>query len=224
MISKKIKIGQYIFDNRVFASPMCQYSANKNGTPGVWHYYHLSNLIMSEASALIIESTAVSKLGRITNHDLCLYNTLQKNKINNLIYFLKKFKKKNKILIQLSHSGRKGSVTVPWLGSGPLKGRQKWTTYSASNLKMGKGFPEVKKLDLKHIKKIKSDFIGSIKLAKNSALDGVELHMAHGYLLHQFISPICNNRKDKYGINYEGRTRLPLEIIKNARKILKKKI
>ena len=121
MIEKKIKLNNYnILSNRIVVSPMCQYSSI-DGSPSNWHYKHLANLILSGASMLIIESTAVSNIGRITKKDLSLHNNLQERNFKKLINFLKSIKN-IPICLQISHSGRKGSCNVPWEKSGlPLK-------------------------------------------------------------------------------------------------------
>jgi 2,4-dienoyl-CoA reductase-like NADH-dependent reductase (Old Yellow Enzyme family) len=220
MILKKFFIQNKILRNRIAISPMCQYSANKDGSPSCWHYNHLRKLIDVGAGMLVLESTAVSRDARITNKDLTLSSINNMNKFKDL---LSKLKKKNStlILIQLSHAGRKGSSYVPWdKKNTPLINGKKWQTYSASQIRKDKGWPTPKSLNISQISKIKRNFIKSVNLAVASGFDGVELHMAHGYLLHQFLSPISNKREDEYGGNLENRCRLPLEIAKDVRRVL----
>ena len=144
MIFSNLKISDQILKNRIFVSPMCQYSSDKFGSPSSWHYYHLSKLIMSSASMLIIESTAVNPIGRITNGDLCLYTKKQKKDFIDLINFLKKVNKKIPICVQLSHSGRKGSSNIPWIkNNSPLK-KNSWKTLSPSNIKKDRFWPNPK--------------------------------------------------------------------------------
>ena len=202
---------------------MCQYSAI-DGSPSDWHYKHLSNLILSGASMLIIESTAVSKVGRITKKDLCLYNSTQEKNFKKLIKFLKSIKD-IPICLQISHSGRKGSCNIPWVKSGRPLNKNGWKTISSSNLKRDKSWPSPIKANIQDIKRIISEFEKTSVRALRAGFDGVEIHMAHGYLIHQFLSPICNKRKDNYGGSLKNRIRLSLEItnkIKN--KILNSKI
>ena len=221
MIKKKIKLNNYNFlSNRIIVSPMCQYSSI-DGSPSNWHYKHLANLILSGASMLIIESTAVSKIGRITHKDLGLYNNIQEKNFKDLIKFLKTIKN-IPICLQISHSGRKGSCNIPWVNSGkPLK-KNNWKTISSSNLKRDIDWPIPKRVNLEHIKKIISEFENTATIAVRAGFDGVEIHMAHGYLIHQFLSPICNIRKDIYGGSVKNRSRLSLEITKRIKKKLPK--
>ena len=218
MIFSNLKISDQILKNRIFVSPMCQYSSDKFGSPSSWHYYHLSKLIMSSASMLIIESTAVNPIGRITNGDLCLYTKKQKKDFIDLINFLKKVNKKIPICVQLSHSGRKGSSNIPWIkNNSPLK-KNSWKTLSPSNIKKDRFWPNPKELNNIEINNIINDFASVIKFLRNSKIDGVEIHMAHGYLLHQFFSPLSNRRNDKYGGTLKNRSRFLLEIAKIVRK------
>ena len=222
MIFENIIINGINLNNRVMVSPMCQYSAN-NGKPSKWHYNHLSKLIKTGAGSIIVESTAVSKVGRISTKDLCLYNSSQMKAHKKLINHLKKIQNVP-IILQISHSGRKGSSEIPWISSNtPLKGKKSWKTISASSIKRDEGWPVPKKANKSEIKKIISQFISTANLAFNCGYDGVEVHIAHGYLLHQFFSPISNQRKDDYGGNLKKRTRIILEIFKGLSKIKKNK-
>ena len=206
------------FVNRISVSPMCQYSAN-NGLPSDWHFRHLSNLIMSGAGLLMIESTAVTAKGRISKKDLCIESKKQKQEFKKLIQHLKRVND-IPIGIQLSHSGRKGSSEIPWIKANtPLKKKEAWQTFSSSNLPKDAGWPKPKNMNINEIKSLIKKFKMSIKNSLYANFDILELHMAHGYLLHQFLSPICNNRTDSYGGNKLNRFRLALEIAKIARKI-----
>ena len=215
MIHRPIKINKLKLNNRLIVSPMCQYSAD-NGKPSNWHYKHLGSLIDSGASILVLESTAVSREGRITVKDLCLYNNEQKESFKKLIKFLKSIKN-IPIFIQLSHSGKKGSSEIPWIKANKPLYKNKWKTISSSPIKKDKNWPSPKEATKKDIKKIINDFEKSAKLALSAGFDGIEIHMAHGYLIHQFLSPISNKRKDKYGSCFENRIRYPLEIFKAIR-------
>ena len=218
MILKGIQIRKSFLDNRVIIGPMCQYSAYK-GMPSKWHYKHLGSLTKLGASLLMIESTAVSKSGRITRKDLELNNVAHSKAFFKL---LKKIKKNNtKIGIQISHSGRKGSSEIPWIKSNKSISKSKggWLTYAPSPIRRSTNWPVPKKLSLKEIKKIKKNFVKSAKLANKADFDCLEIHMAHGYLLHQFFSQISNKRDDKYGGNLKNRSRLLLEISKEIRRI-----
>lgn len=204
--------------NRILISPMCQYSA-LNGSPSSWHYRHLGNLIYSGASVLILESTAVSRDGMISEKDLCLQTKKQGNDLKKLVKFLKNIKD-IPIGIQISHAGRKGSSELPWIKfDKPLKRGNGWQTFSASNLRKDHGWPKPKELSKKMIKKIINDFKKATIKSNNANFDLLEIHMAHGYLLHQFLSPISNIRVDEYGDSKVKRLRFPLEIAKQVRKL-----
>lgn len=219
MIFKKIKIKGVTLKNRVVVSPMCQYSGIK-GCPTNWHYKHLGKLVLSGAGMLMMESTAVSKEGKITHADLCLSNSQQKKSFSKLLIYLKSL---NRIPIglQISHSGRKGSSFVPWIKSNKAlnKKNKSWTTYAPSAIKRDKLWPVPKELNNEKIKKIIRDYKNTARLARQLDFDALEIHMAHGYLLHQFFSPIANKRQDKWGGNLINRSRLLLEISKEVRKI-----
>lgn len=222
MILKKLYFSnkKKIF-NRICVSPMCQYSA-KNGCPTDWHFRHLSNLMISGAGLIMLESTAVTKNGRISSNDLCIETNKQKKEFKKLVSYLKKINN-TPIGIQLSHSGRKGSSVIPWIKSNsPLKNKDSWTTISSSNREKDLNWPKPKVMNAKDIENIKKKFEKSIQNSIDANFDLVELHMAHGYLMHQFLSPICNNRDDDYGGNKHKRFKFALEIGKIARRILPK--
>jgi 2,4-dienoyl-CoA reductase-like NADH-dependent reductase (Old Yellow Enzyme family) len=219
MIFKKLKINKIQLKNRIVVSPMCQYSA-KNGCPTTWHYNHLSKLANSGAGMLMLESTAVNNNGKITHFDLCLNNDHQEKKFLNLKKYINK-SSDVPIGIQISHSGRKGSSWVPWIKTNmPLnKNNNSWQTYSASSIKRDNHWPKPKELQRKNLNDIFNDFKNTAKRAKRIGFECLELHMAHGYLLHQFLSPISNKREDEYGIKKEIRLNYPLKIAKGVRKI-----
>tara|TARA_B100000963_G_scaffold360833_2_gene393374 strand:+ start:358 stop:1416 length:1059 start_codon:yes stop_codon:yes gene_type:complete len=218
MIFEKLKINKTNLKNRIVISPMCQYSAN-NGNPSKWHYKHLSNLSATGASMVMLESTAIEKSGKISDSDLCLYNDTH---VKNLSHLIKYLKKRNdiKLGIQISHSGRKGSSHLPWEKFNmPLKGKNSWQTYAPSAIRRDNHWPFPKKLTIAQIKKLIEYFKKSAILANKSGFDCLEIHMAHGYLLHQFFSPISNKRDDNYGGNLENRSRLLIEIASTIRKV-----
>ena len=218
MIFKKKKIKSLIFNNRIVVSPMCQYSSI-NGSPSKWHYQHLSNLIKSGAGSMVVESTAVSKVGRISNKDLCLFNNTHLKKHKSLIKYLKKINN-IPIILQLSHSGRKGSSFIPWIKANtPLPKNKSWKTFAPSPIRRDINWPVPNKLNYKQIKEVVSDFTNSSKLAYKAGYDGVEIHMAHGYLLHQFFSPISNRRRDSYGGSRKKRAKILIDIINEIKKI-----
>ena len=186
-ILSEYKIGSLKLKNRICISPMCQYSA-KNGNPTQWHYDHLSKLVNSGAGLLMLESTAVSRKGMISVRDLSLCNKRNEKELKKLIKFLKK-KSDTRIGLQLSHSGRKGSSMLPWVKSNhPIKNRKlSWKTLAPSAIKRDRHWPKPKQLSQNEIKKILQDFVLSARRAKKIDFDCLEIHMSHGYLLHQFF-------------------------------------
>lgn len=217
MISKKLKIGKKTLKNRLVISPMCQYSS-KGGGPNDWHFKHYSTLAGSNSAMLILESTAVNTKGKITPFDLCLSNYQQFLKFKNLVKHLKRVNNKILLGIQISHSGRKGSSNAPWKNSSPLK-KNAWKTIAPSSLKRSSINLKPKEMTKSDIHKTINDFKNSALLANKAGFDVLEIHMAHGYLLHQFYSPISNIRTDAYGKNKNGRIKLLLEISEEIRSI-----
>ena len=218
MILKKLKINQIELKNRIVISPMCQYSAI-NGSPSSWHYNHLQNLSSTGASMVILESTAINREARITNSDLCLYNNTHEKNLRKLISFLKN-NNKTKYGIQISHSGRKSSSYVPWIKKNcSLPDKKSWKTFSASPIPRDKNWPIPVEMSKKQIKDLIKNFKESALRANRIGFDCLEIHMAHGYLLHQFFSPISNHRIDNYGGNFNNRSRLLMEITSEIRKI-----
>jgi len=199
---------------------MCQYSAN-NGCPSKWHYQHLAAFANSGVGGIMIESTAVNKIGKITHKDLGIYNKNQIKELKKLIIFLKKINKELPIGIQISHAGRKGSANVPWENKGQFlnKKNKSWKTVSASEIKRSSGWPTPKQMSTKDIKKLILDFKNAAISANSCGIDCLEIHMAHGYLLHQFMSPISNKREDEYGGSLENRCKILTEISEAVRKV-----
>ena len=218
MIFKKLKINNIILKNRIVVSPMCQYSA-KDGSPTQWHYKHLESLSETGTSMVLLESTAVEKQGKISLSDICLYNSAHEKKLIKLIKFLKS-KNDIKYGIQISHSGRKGSSHEPWIKHNhPLPKKKSWKTFSASPIPRDTGWPIPTEMTKQQIKNLIQKFKSTTERANRINFDCLEVHMAHGYLLHQFFSPISNRRNDEYGGNLVNRMRLLKEIAKEVRKV-----
>ena len=211
---KPLKIKGIILPNRVSVGSMCQYSAEK-GNPSLWHYGHLQNLAQSGAGLLMLESTAVSMEGRISKKDLTLFNNNNFKEFSKLRKHLKSISD-IPVGIQISHSGRKGSAYIPWVKSNtPLEKKiGGWTTIAPSDIKRDKKWPIPKALNLKKMNSIIKAFKKSAYLANKAGFDCLEVHMAHGYLLHQFFSPISNKRKDIYGGNLKNRCTVNTTAIK----------
>ncbi|MGC9257404.1 NADH:flavin oxidoreductase/NADH oxidase [Desulfurella sp.] len=217
LLFSSITIRNVNFKNRVFMSPMCQYSA-QNGLVNQWHITHYLSRAIGGAGAIVIEATAVEPRGRITPFDLGLYNNEQKNAFLELINIIKKFSPDTKIGIQLAHAGRKGSKDKPWLGEKLLtKQENGYNTIAPSQIAFDENSSIPKQINKQELDFVKESFIKSAKMAKEAGFDFIELHMAHGYLLHEFLSPLSNQREDEYGGSLENRMRFPLEIAKSVR-------
>jgi len=207
-----IEIGTLRLPNRVLIAPMCQYSA-VDGTPGDWHLVHLGQLALSGAGLLIMEATAVTAQGRITDGDLGLYSDANEAGIARVLGALRELSP-IPIGMQLAHAGRKASSRAPWAGGAqvPIGEPGGWTAVAPSALAHAPGEQPPVALDKAGLAGIRDAFAAAARRAGRLGLDGVEIHAAHGYLLHQFLSPLANRRSDEYGGSLENRMRFPLEV------------
>jgi 2,4-dienoyl-CoA reductase-like NADH-dependent reductase (Old Yellow Enzyme family) len=213
-----IQLRSIVVPNRITISPMCQYSAVE-GNANEWHTSHYMQMASSGAGMFVIESTAVNQIGRITYGDLGLYSDDNEESLAKMIKNCKKYSSAP-IACQLSHSGRKGSVNLPWLGGKHLlKSEGSWNTVSASSIPRYDGGTIPSELSLSQLNNIRQDFIRSTQSAIKAKIDIVELHVAHGYLLHQFYSPISNHRTDEYGGSFTNRIKFILEVISDVRRV-----
>lgn len=205
--------------NRVLVSPMCQYVA-RDGQATPWHMIHLGGLASSGAGALFIESTAVEPAGRITPGDLGLWDDSTEAALKPVIDAIRSFSS-TAIVLQLGHAGRKASSQVPWEGGqliAPADGG--WQTVGPSALPQVEGEAPPLALDKAGLARIREAFVASAKRALRLGVDAIELHGGHGYLLHEFLSPIANRRDDEYGGALENRMRFPLEVFDAVRAVL----
>ena len=206
-----LPIKSIVLKNRIAISPMCQYSA-KDGFANDWHLVHLGSRASGGAGLIIQEATAVAPEGRISPEDLGLWNDNQIEKLQTINQFIIG---QNSIPgIQLAHAGRKASVSAPWIGNKKLDESQGgWETVAPSAV----GYHSDEKipvaLDKTGIQKVISDFKSATKRALKAGFQVLEIHAAHGYLLHQFLSPLSNLRTDEYGGSFENRIRLLLEVL-----------
>jgi 2,4-dienoyl-CoA reductase-like NADH-dependent reductase (Old Yellow Enzyme family) len=202
--------------NRIVVSPMCQYSAEE-GRATAWHMMHLGALALSGAGALCIEATAVEPEGRITSSDLGLYDDSTEAALKTVVEAIRKYSK-IPVMIQLAHAGRKASSQLPWEGGQliPLAqgGWAPWAP-SATPYKDGEAAPRA--LDAAGLARVRDAFAATARRAARLGIDGIEVHGAHGYLLHEFLSPLSNHRTDSYGGSLENRMRFPLEIFDAVR-------
>lgn len=202
--------------NRVAVAPMCQYSAVE-GTMTDWHLMHLGTLSLSGASLLIIEATGVSPKGRITPGCTGLYSDENEAEMARIVEYCRSISD-TKIGIQLGHAGRKASTRAPWLDGGTLTEEEgAWIPEAPSAVPYLPQWREPDALDAEGLAAVKAAFVQAAKRAARIGLDLIELHGAHGYLLHQFLSPLSNTRTDEYGGDLAGRMRFPLEVFEAVR-------
>ncbi len=205
------------FRNRIFVSPMCQYSSI-DGVAADWHLVHLGGRAVGGAALVIAEATAVSPEGRISPGDLGMWNGAQAAGFRRITDFIAH----NGAVpgIQLAHAGRKASTAEPWNGGGPLAANDRgWTPLAPSSISFAPGYPAPKEMTRADIDTVIRQFTDAAQRSLDAGFQVVELHMAHGYLLHQFLSPLSNKRTDEYGGALENRVRLPLMVAGDIRKI-----
>src|SRR4051795_6562305 len=202
--------------NRIMVAPMCQYSA-VNGEANDWHFTHINSLALSGAAMFCIEATAVEAIGRITPGCLGLYNEATETALKPIIASVRKHSK-TAVAMQLAHAGRKGSSHVPWEGGQQIPVSQGgWQTEAPSALPHKQGEAPPLALDAAGLERIRNAFAATAQRAERLGIDALEVHCAHGYLLHQFLSPISNRRTDQYGGSLENRLRYPLEVFDAVR-------
>jgi len=211
-----IKIRKIELKNRIVVSPMCQYSS-KDGLPNEWHFVHLGSRAVGGAGLIFTEATAISPEGRISPDDAGIWNDEQMNAYKKITSFIKS--QKSIPGIQLAHAGRKASTHSPWKGKGRVKIEDGgWQTIAPSSIPFAENFPFPKEMDEKDIKLVIGQFRDAAKRSIESGFEVIELHFAHGYLVHEFYSPMSNKRNDQYGETLENRCRLAIEIAESIRK------
>ena len=197
---------------------MCQYSSN-DGIPTDWHLVHLGSRAVGGAGIVFTEATAVSQEGRISPDDAGIWNDVQVNAYKKITSFIKS--QKSVPGIQLAHAGRKASTFSPWKGNGKVSIENGgWQTLAPSAIQFGDDYPSPKEMDYKDIKVIIDQFQEAAKRSIDAGFDIIELHFAHGYLVHEFLSPISNHRTDNYGGSLENRCRFAIEIVKSVREVI----
>ncbi|NOT12915.1 MAG: NADH:flavin oxidoreductase/NADH oxidase [Methylococcaceae bacterium] len=209
-------IDQLMLKNRIVIAPMCQYSAHE-GQASDWHLIHLGHLAMSGAGLLIIEATAVEPEGRISPTDLGLWSDATETALRAVLASVRKYSTMP-MSIQLAHAGRKASTAVPWEGGHfltPAHGG--WQTIAPSAIPFAPQDTSPKALENADLQRILQAFVSAAQRAYRLGLDAIEIHSAHGYLLHEFLSPLSNTRTDQYGGSLENRLRYPLQIFEAVR-------
>jgi anthraniloyl-CoA monooxygenase len=197
-------------ENRIVVSPMCQYSAAA-GTPGDWHLVHLGSRAIGGAGLVMTEMTDVTPEGRITHGCAGMYTDEHEAAWKHIVAFVHE-RSRARIGMQLAHAGRKGSCALPWEGGKPLAGPDAGRTLGPSPLPFGAGWPAPKAMDRGDLARVRDAFVDAARRADRADFDLIELHMAHGYLLSSFLSPLSNERDDEYGGSLENRMRYPLEV------------
>ncbi len=201
--------------NRIGVSPMCEYSA-KDGHPVPWHFVHLGSRAVGGAGLVFTEATAVQAIGRISPADTGIYLDSHIESWKPIADFIRE---QGAVPgMQLAHAGRKGSTAAPWLGGQKVPvGQGGWVPVAPSALAFDANYPEPKALSIAEIDQIVEDFRAAAKRALAAGFQVVEVHSAHGYLAHEFLSPLSNLRTDEYGGNLENRARFPLRVAKAVR-------
>jgi len=212
-----IKIKEITLKNRLIVSPMCQYSAI-DGFANDWHLVHLGSRAVGGASLVITEAAAVSPEGRISPKDLGIWKEAHIEKLGQITSFIKA--QQAVPGIQLAHAGRKASTAVPWKGRGKVAVEDGgWIPVAPSPITYADSYPTPTALDKAGIDNVVSDFTLAAERALRAGFEVIEIHAAHGYLLHQFLSPLSNQRTDDYGGSFANRIRLLLEVIEGVKTI-----
>jgi 2,4-dienoyl-CoA reductase-like NADH-dependent reductase (Old Yellow Enzyme family) len=214
-------MGPVSLPNRIVVSPMCQYSAD-DGDASDWHLQHLMQLAMSGAALVMVEATAVSRSGRITPGCLGLYTDSNEQALARVLAAARKVAiPGTRFGIQIGHAGRKASSQRPWEGGRPLgESEGAWQTEGPSAVPFVPGGPAPVALDKAGLERVRAAFCQAAERSVRLGFEAVELHMAHGYLLEQFLTPLANRRTDGYGGALEGRLRFPLEVAEAVRAVV----
>jgi 2,4-dienoyl-CoA reductase-like NADH-dependent reductase (Old Yellow Enzyme family) len=204
--------------NRVAMSPMCQYSST-DGLANDWHFVHLGSRAVGGVGLVMTEASAVSPRGRITLQDLGIWDDRHVEALARIVSFIKG--RGAAAGVQLAHAGRKASTRIPWEGGAPLTPAEgAWPAVGPSPVPFAKDYPVPEVLDEDGIQGVIEEFRAAARRALAADFDLVEIHAAHGYLLHSFLSPVSNQRTDRYGGSFENRIRLPLEVVTAVRGIV----
>ncbi len=212
-----LAVGSLQLANRIVIAPMCQYSA-VDGRMTDWHLIHLGQLSLSGAALLTIEATAVLPEGRISHGDVGLWDDATEAAMDAVLKGVRRWSAMP-IAIQLAHAGRKASTDLPWHGGGQIVPGQThgWQTVAPSAIPFKDGEHAPVALDRKGMNEVRDAFAQAARRAARLGIDAIQIHVAHGYLLHQFLSPLSNQRTDDYGGSLENRMRFPLEVFDAVR-------
>ena len=221
LLFEPIQLREVRARNRIVVSPMCQYSASE-GHVGDWHLVHLGKFAQGGAGIAFVEATAVEKRGRITHGDTGIWDDSHIAGLRRIAEFVRS--QGALPAIQLAHAGRKASMARPWYGNGPLtkadleRGERPWPIIAPTEQKLDEGWITPRALDRDDFHVVLETYQSAARRAIFAGFDIVEVHAAHGYLLHSFLSPMTNMRSDEYGGSRENRMRFPLEVAQTVRK------
>ncbi len=210
-----LKLRDLKFRNRIFVSPMCQYSSH-DGFPTDWHLVHLGSRAVGGAGLVMVEATAVSPQGRISPDDSGIWSDSHAAAFQPIARFIRE---QGAVPgIQLAHAGRKASTDLPWQGGGPLgPDRRGWQPIAPSPIPFTPDHPIPREATAEDLGAIRNQFVDAARRAQEAGFQVIEIHMAHGYLLHEFLSPLSNQRKDEYGGSPENRMRFPISVARAVR-------
>ena len=215
LLFEPLTLGDVTLRNRIVVSPMCEYSAI-DGLPNDWHLVHLGSRAVGGAALVFTEATSVSPEGRISLGDTGIWSDAQRDAWARIAAFVAAHGAAAGI--QLAHAGRKASTDVPWRGGKPLTAEQgAWTPVAPSAIAFDRGYSAPTALDATGIARVIADFRTATARARDAGFDVVEIHAAHGYLLHEFLSPLSNRRDDAYGGSLANRSRLLREVVAAVR-------
>ncbi|MGK2858536.1 MAG: NADH:flavin oxidoreductase/NADH oxidase [Thermoanaerobaculia bacterium] len=205
------------FRNRIFVSPMCQYSS-VDGLANDWHLVHLGSRAAGGAALVMVEASAVDPVGRISPDDSGIWSDAHAEAFRPITAFIKS--QGAVPAIQIAHAGRKASTQVPWLaGSGLADDERGWEPIGPSPIAFAEGYRVPHEMTIAEIESVAAQFVAAAERARTAGFEVVEIHAAHGYLLHEFLSPLSNHRNDEYGGSLENRMRFPLRVVDAVRKV-----
>jgi 2,4-dienoyl-CoA reductase-like NADH-dependent reductase (Old Yellow Enzyme family) len=205
-----LRLRELIFKNRIFVSPMCQYSAVE-GMPTDWHLVHLGSRAIGGAALVMTEATAVSPEGRISPWDTGIWSQEHATGFRKIVGFIRQHGAVAGI--QIAHAGRKASTDVPWRGGKPLdSGKGGWYPVAPSPEPFAEGYAVPREMTEADMERVRETFAAAARHGREAGFDVIEVHMAHGYLLHEFLSPLTNRRTDAWGGSLENRLRFPLSV------------
>ena len=221
LLFEPIALREVTARNRIVISPMCQYSA-QDGHVTDWHLVHLGKFAQGGAGIVFMEATAVERRGRITHGDTGIWDDAHIAGLKRVVSFVKE---QGAVPgIQLAHAGRKASMARPWYGNGPLsrddleRGEQPWSTVAPTDMPLDAGWIVPRAFAKGDFQVVTAAYREAVRRARAAGFEVIELHAAHGYLLHTFLSPLTNRRTDEYGGSLENRMRFPLELVREVRK------